>query len=355
MVQKYNSLAEKFRPKNWDSIIGNKNNKKFLKYTITNSDYNRAYLITGSQGTGKTTTAEIFWRSVLCQNREPQDPNPCGECEVCQELDETNITKYDVTDGAKAKEMFAALITKAEISPIPNPEARNNPRKRIILINEIQEASLTAQKNLLAPIENANPDVIWILVSMAEHKLHKALVERCSRIKMTTPSKKEMITHISNCLPNVTEDGAQAIVDLCGGDNIRQIWSYLDSIYPLYKDKEINSEIIYNNYGGGCTKDNRRKFWRSLVTNTQNSLSLLEQWLEENSEDIICDLLIRDLYNFSNITPLILELSRNLAVWKKAIARPPLKAEILFVVNSYNKVENTERKIEINSISDICI
>jgi DNA polymerase III delta prime subunit len=348
-----NSLSEKFRPTNWDSIIGNQANINFLKYTVTTKEYNRGYLICGSRGTGKTTAAEIFWRAILCKDRDQDDPNPCGECDVCKGEDMTNITKYDVTDGAEAKANISILKEKANISPIKDPAAKNNPGKRVILINEIQEASHIAQKNLLVPIEDSSPNVIWILVTMEEEKLPRALIERCTKIRMSAPPIKDMSSYIIECLPNITTCGAQAILDLCGAENIRQIWSYIDGIYPLYKDKQITGDLIYNNYGGGCTKKSREKFWRNILGDSTLSMNLLEGWLESNTEDIICDILMRDLYSINRTTPFIRELSTNLAVWKKSNARPPLKIEIKYVAEGYRKVTVDSKKTIINCINDL--
>ena len=352
----YNSLAEQFRPRNWEDIVGNNIVKAQLKYKLTNNSPMRALLFCGSRGTGKTTAADIFWKTLLCKNRELINPNPCGECDVCLGKDDTNITIYDVTDGAEAKENFARLIKIANMAPVPDPTSVNKLRKRVILINEIQEASSTAQNNLLVPLENARPDVLWILVTMYEHKLTRALVERCTPVKMVTPTTADIINHIATCLPNITKDGVEALIDITGSANIRAVWSYLDGIYSLHKDEIINSDLIYSKYAGGCTKPSRQIFWTNI--NNNNSLvsyDLLDQWLTEIDEERICDILLKDLYRIKP-NKLFRELALNLSIWKKAIYKPPLKLEIKFIVDSvgaYLPVKEDIVKYNITSILDL--
>jgi DNA polymerase-3 subunit gamma/tau len=352
----YNSLSEQFRPKQWEDLIGNNIIKAQLKYKLTNNEATRALLFCGGRGTGKTTAANIFWKTLLCKNRELSDPNPCGVCEVCTGKDDTNITIYDVTDGAEAKENFARLIKIANMAPIPDPSAVNKIRKRVILINEIQEASSTAQNNLLVPLENARPDVLWILVTMHEHKLTKALVERCTPIKMSTPSNTDIVNHITNCLPNITKDGVEALIDITGSENIRAVWSYLDGIYPLHKEEVIDSDLIYSKYAGGCTQQTRKVFWTNINNNnTAISYDLLEQWLTEIDEERVCDILLKDLYRIKP-NKLFRELALNLSIWKKAIHKPPLKLEIKFVVDTigpFIPVKEEIIKYNISSILDL--
>lgn len=351
----YNSLAERFRPHTWNDLVGNNITKSQLKYKLTNNTPIRALLFYGDRGTGKTAAANIFWKTLLCKERELTDPDPCGQCDVCTGKDDTNITIYDVTDGAEAKENFARLINIANMAPIPDTTAKNKLRRRVILINEIQEASSTAQNNLLVPLENARPDVLWILVTMYEHKLTRALVERCTPIKMVTPSLPEIVEHVTYCLPNITKDGVEALIDVTGSKNIRAIWSHLDGIYPLHENDIIDEELIYSQYGGGCTKKNRTIFWSNIVSNRDISFELLDKWVNEISEETLCDILLRDLYSLKP-NKLFRELALNLSIWKKALHKPPLKIEIKFIVDCiapHITVKQDNVKYNISSIYDL--
>ena len=84
----YQALYRLYRPKTFDEVLGQQHITTTLKNQILKGNIGHAYLLSGTRGTGKTSTAKIFSRAVSCLN--PKDGNPCNECEICKGiLDET--------------------------------------------------------------------------------------------------------------------------------------------------------------------------------------------------------------------------------------------------------------------------
>ena len=78
----YQALYRKWRPINFDDMIGQEHITKTLKNQIISGRTSHAYIFTGIRGTGKTSTAKVFSRAINCTN--PQNGNPCNECETCK-------------------------------------------------------------------------------------------------------------------------------------------------------------------------------------------------------------------------------------------------------------------------------
>ena len=94
----YEALYRKWRPRTFDDIVAQPHITTTLRNQILRDKTAHAYLFTGSRGTGKTTSARIFAKAVNCLN--PQNGNPCLECELCKEAENGTLTDIIEIDGA---------------------------------------------------------------------------------------------------------------------------------------------------------------------------------------------------------------------------------------------------------------
>ena len=83
----YQALYRKYRPKNFDEVVGQEHITSVLKQEIASGRIGHAYLFTGSRGTGKTSCSKIIAKAVNCPHQ--QDGNPCGVCDICRGIDDS--------------------------------------------------------------------------------------------------------------------------------------------------------------------------------------------------------------------------------------------------------------------------
>ena len=117
----YQALYRKWRPKTFDDVAGQEHITTTLRNELKNDRISHAYLFTGSRGTGKTTCAKILAKAVNCLN--PKDGSPCGECEICREIDNgTSIDVFEMDAASNRKiDDIRGIIDEVQGTPYKCP------------------------------------------------------------------------------------------------------------------------------------------------------------------------------------------------------------------------------------------
>lgn len=170
----YKVLYRKYRPRFFADVVGQPQVTVTLKNELTRGRVAHAYLFTGSRGTGKTTCAKILSRAVNCLN--PQDGDPCGECEVCRGLEDGSILDVVEIDAASNNgvDSIRSLIEESNFTPAAA-------KYRVYIIDEVHMLSVAAFNALLKTLEEPPPHVIFILATTEVHKLLPTILSRCQR------------------------------------------------------------------------------------------------------------------------------------------------------------------------------
>src|SRR5512147_2646777 len=150
------ALYRKYRPKNWDEVVGQDHIVQTLKNAIAADRVAHAYLFAGSRGTGKTTLARLLAKAVNCLNPDAAK-RPDNECEHCKAVD-------DVRD----------LRDKINVSP-------SQGKYKIYIIDEVHMLSTQAFNALLKTLEEPPPHAIFILATTEIHKIPATVLSRCQR------------------------------------------------------------------------------------------------------------------------------------------------------------------------------
>ena len=236
-----NTLYRKYRPLDFDAVVGQDAIVKTLKNQIQNDRVAHAYLFCGTRGTGKTTVAKILARAVNCQNRK--DANPCNNCESCKSsIEGTNLNVYEI-DAATNNSIDDIRNIKeiVEYSPI------NNEKYKVFIIDEAQELSDAARDAFLKTLEEPPSYVIFILATTEPNKFKSTILSRCQRYDFRRISVDEIVENLSNICDKekieVEKESLYFIANL-GDGSMRESISILDRCQSFLSGEKLTLDEV---------------------------------------------------------------------------------------------------------------
>ena len=182
----YTALYRKFRPKTFSEVVGQEHVTQTLKNQIKSGRVGHAYLLTGGRGTGKTSTAKILARAINCLN--PQDGEPCNECEICKANLEGTLTDVIEMDAASNNSVEDIRSIKEKINFLPTLA-----KYRVYIIDEVHMLSTGAFNALLKTLEEPPEHVKFILATTEPQKLLATILSRCQRFDFKKISNEDLI------------------------------------------------------------------------------------------------------------------------------------------------------------------
>lgn len=179
------ALYLKYRPQNFDEIVGQDFIKTTLRNAIAQNKTVGAYIFTGPRGTGKTSTARIFAKALNCEN--PQNGNPCGTCTICKDFSENRLIDIVEIDAASytGVDNIRDIIDKAQFRPTQT-------KYKIYIIDEVHMLSKGAFNALLKILEEPPEHVKFILATTDIHKVPETILSRCQRYDFKNFSPEEI-------------------------------------------------------------------------------------------------------------------------------------------------------------------
>ena len=236
----YLPLFRKYRPQSFKDVIGQEFTVKALENAIKLNKIANAYLFCGPRGTGKTSSARIFAKSLNCM--EGPTVTPCQKCRSC--LDVTNASGLDVIeiDAATNRGIDDAkeLINKVQYAPM-------NGKYKIFIIDEVHMLSKEAFNALLKTFEEPPKNVIFILATTEPHKVIETIVSRCQRFdfrRITIDDIVKRLREISDIEKiNIDDEALYTIAKNVSG-GMRDSLALLDQASVLGTEKKITKETI---------------------------------------------------------------------------------------------------------------
>lgn len=224
----YRVIALKYRPQNFDDLVGQAHIKTALGNAIRTGKVAHAFLFSGSRGTGKTTTARIFAKALNCLSGPDPTPEPCGVCVACREIADSRDLDVLEIDGASNNGVEQIRELRGSID---NKPARD--RYRIIIIDEVHMLSTAAFNALLKTLEEPPRHVKFIFATTDPHKVPETIHSRCQHYDFRRLAAVEIVDCLREIAgrENVTlGDGvAEAIAAICEG-GMRDAQSRLDQL-----------------------------------------------------------------------------------------------------------------------------
>ena len=189
----YQVLARKWRPKTFDSLVGQEHVVRALTHALTEKRLHHAYLFTGTRGVGKTTLARILAKSFNCENGITA--TPCGVCSACTEIDSgrfVDLLEVDAATNTKVDEM-RQLLENAVYAPTRG-------RFKVYVIDEVHMLSNSAFNAMLKTLEEPPEHVKFILATTDPQKIPVTVLSRCLQFNLKQMTPQLIAGHLKQIL-----------------------------------------------------------------------------------------------------------------------------------------------------------
>lgn len=186
----YLSLYRKYRPQNFDELLGQEHVARTLKNALTEGRVAHAYLFTGPRGTGKTSTARILAKALNCVNGPT--PDPCGKCEACVAI--TQGSSLDVFE-LDAASHSGVDETREILSGVPLATAGG--KKKVYVIDEVHMLTTQSFNALLKTLEEPPEHVVFVLATTDPHKVLPTIVSRTQRFDFRRITVDDLEVHLA--------------------------------------------------------------------------------------------------------------------------------------------------------------
>ncbi|WP_332847976.1 DNA polymerase III subunit gamma/tau, partial [Massilia sp. S19_KUP03_FR1] len=194
----YQVLARKYRPKNFDTLVGQEHVVRALTHALTTGRLHHAYLFTGTRGVGKTTLSRILAKSLNCIGPDGNGgitATPCGVCEACTAIDAGRFVDYIEMDAASNRgvDEMAQLLEQAVYAP-------SNARFKVYMIDEVHMLTNHAFNSMLKTLEEPPEHVKFILATTDPQKIPVTVLSRCLQFNLKQMPPGHIIGHLENIL-----------------------------------------------------------------------------------------------------------------------------------------------------------
>lgn len=251
----YQALYRKYRPTNFDEVVGQTHIIQTLKNAIVQNRIAHAYLFCGPRGTGKTSIAKIFAKTLNCTNNQDA---PCGVCENCKMAangSHPDIIEIDAASNNGVDEV-RNLIDKVKYAPMQG-------KYKIYIIDEVHMMTSGAFNALLKTIEEPPAHVIFIFATTEPNKVLPTIISRCQRFDFNKVSTHDIKYRLSVVCKNegieIDENGLTLIAQLADG-GMRDALSILDQCVA-YCSSHIDVNDIRKIYGVVTSEDIGKLFY----------------------------------------------------------------------------------------------
>lgn len=233
----YQALYRKYRPKNFEDVVGQDFVIKTLKNSITCNKVSHAYLFYGPRGIGKTTIAKIFARAVNCEHSK--DGNPCENCSACTKSKDNQTVDIIEIDAASNNGVDEIREIKSKVNIVPS-----DLKYKVYIIDEVHMLTSGAFNALLKTLEEPPKHVIFILATTDPQKVSETIVSRCQCYSFKRITEKKIVEKLDQICEKEKIDINQDVlkqIALSSNGGLRDSISSLDKI-ASYKQNLITME-----------------------------------------------------------------------------------------------------------------
>ncbi len=231
MINKNKPFHQKYRPSNLNELVGQEFISITLKQALLSQKISPAYLFSGPRGTGKTSSARIFAKSLNCLSSDQPTAYPCGECELCKQIADGNALDIIEIDAASntGVENIREIIDRARFAP-------TQARWKVYVIDECHMLSTAASNALLKTIEEPPARVVFILATTNPERVINTIQSRCQKFDFKRISSNTIFNHLSDIANKESikfENQALKLIAKRSNGGMRDAQSLLDQLSLL--------------------------------------------------------------------------------------------------------------------------
>ncbi len=236
----YLPFARKWRPQDFDEVVGQEHITTTLKNAITLNRVHHAYLFAGPRGIGKTSTARILSKALNCE--KGPSPSPCNKCTSCQEINKTSSMDVIEIDGASNRGIDEIRNLRESVKFAPS-----RGRYKIYIIDEVHMLTTEAFNALLKTLEEPPQHVKFIFATTEAHKLLPTILSRCQRFDFRRIPIKDIVVKLQQVAKeeklDIEKDVFLYIAKASDG-SMRDAESILDQVSSFSKGKVHLKDVI---------------------------------------------------------------------------------------------------------------
>ncbi|MFX0550104.1 DNA polymerase III subunit gamma/tau [Hathewaya histolytica] len=279
----YTALYREWRPKSFKDVVGQHHVTTTLKNQIRNNRIAHAYLLCGTRGTGKTSTAKILSKAVNCLNSD--NGEPCNQCEMCKKINlgtAIDVVELDAASHNKV-EHIRDIIEDVQYPP-------SEAKYKVYIVDEVHMLSISAVNAFLKTLEEPPANVVFILATTDPQKLPITILSRCQRFDFKRIKSEDIFERLRDIIDELgilaDDKSLKLISRMCDGA-MRDALSILDQVISMHNNK-IDYESVVDILG--------------LVTN-ENLIHLVDSIIDKNIDNSIKnldDIILsgKDIYTF---------------------------------------------------------
>ena len=238
-MDKFIVSARKYRPQNFNTVVGQAHITTTLKNAITNNQLAHAFLFTGPRGVGKTTCARILAKTINCEN-QTKEGEACNTCNSCVSFDAGNSLNIHELDAASNNSVddIRSLVEQVRFAPQAG-------RYKVYIVDEVHMLSLAAFNAFLKTLEEPPPYAIFILATTEKHKILPTILSRCQIFDFKRITNADTVEHLQEICDKEdvkAEKTALHIIAQKSEGCMRDSLSILDKIVSF-----TNGQLTYSN------------------------------------------------------------------------------------------------------------
>ncbi len=245
------ALYRKYRPQVFEDVVGQEQIERTIKNAIDQDKVSHAYLFCGPRGTGKTTTARLLAKALLCEKGPTPDPD--GTCEDCQMIAEgvhPDVYELDAASRTGVENVREEIINRVQFAPTRG-------RFKVYIIDEVHMLSIAAFNALLKTLEEPPDHVVFILATTDPQKVPETIHSRCQRFDFRRISNESIVSRLGAvCVSEGVEfegDALDLIAHHAGG-GMRNALTSLEQMIAFGEGK-VTLEVAERMLGGVDSND----------------------------------------------------------------------------------------------------